>query len=241
MSADSSKAAHHKTSALKRRGFGAIEAVILTFLAYKIPQWLLVDATPYLLPLLPFTNNVQSFIVYGLFEALVLLAIYGLARVYGIGFRDLGLRNWQSSHLLMVAGAFFAYFVLSIMVRYLVGSLINVPEEVQDVGFANPTGPELVLVFLMLVVLVPFAEEMLFRGFLFKGVRSAFSFPVTAIVVSILFAVAHGQLDVGLDVFALSLVLCYLREKTDSLWPGILLHALKNSIAFLLLFVYNMG
>jgi membrane protease YdiL (CAAX protease family) len=223
------------------RSWGPIEAVILSYLAYKVPQWLLADAVPFLLPLLPFTQNVQNFVIYGMFEAFVLLVIYILVRLYGQQFPDLGLRKWQSQWLLLVAGGFFSYFVLSVMVRYFVGSFISVPEEVQQVGFTSPTGPELVLVFLMLVVLVPFAEEVLFRGFLFKGVRSKFSFVVTALVVSVLFAVAHGQLDVGLDVFALSIVLCYLREQTGSIWPGVLLHSLKNGIAFLLLFVYNVG
>jgi membrane protease YdiL (CAAX protease family) len=41
----------------------------------------------------------------------------------------------------------------------------------------------------------------------------------------------------ALDTFTLSLVLCYLRQKTDSLWPGIMLHALKNGLAFMSLFL----
>ena len=43
----------------------------------------------------------------------------------------------------------------------------------------------------------------------------------------------------ALDTFTLSMVLCYLRQETDSLWPGILLHALKNCIAFITLFVLH--
>ncbi|HSE61772.1 MAG TPA: type II CAAX endopeptidase family protein [Candidatus Saccharimonadales bacterium] len=229
------------TDLVRRGGWGPIEAVIQSYLAYKVPQWLLVDITPYLLPLIPFSKNVQSFVMYGLFELLVLLAIYGVARLYGVRFSELGLRNWKSDHLLLVAGGFFAYFALSIIVRALVSSFMEVPDTNQEIGFVNPTNGEMVLVFLMLVCVVPFAEEVLFRGFLFKGIRSRFSFLITALTVSVLFAVAHGQLSVGIDVFALSLVLCYLREKTDSLWPGILLHGLKNAVAFLLLFVYNVG
>jgi membrane protease YdiL (CAAX protease family) len=239
MSEDSSK--HTPAHAPRRRGWGPIEAVILGYLAFKVPEWLLGELAPFILPLLPVTENIQNFVFYGLFEVLVLLAIYGISRLYRVHFSELGLKKWQSSDLFLVVGGFFAYFALSAIVRMLVESFAHVPDEVQNVGFSDPTGPELILVFLMLVVLVPFAEEALFRGFLFKGVRSAFSFPVTAIVVSVLFAVAHGQLDVGLDVFALSLVLCYLRERTGSLWPGIVLHSLKNSVAFLLLFVYNVG
>jgi membrane protease YdiL (CAAX protease family) len=33
------------------------------------------------------------------------------------------------------------------------------------------------------------------------------------------------------------MVLCWLRERTKSLWPSILLHVTKNALAFVLLFV----
>jgi uncharacterized protein len=235
MSDDSSK-----KTALEQPGWGPVGAVALGFLAYKIPEWILQGIAPLLIPLLPFTKNTQSFVLYGLFEALVLLVVYVMLRVYRVSWRHIGLSRWHLKYILLVVGGYFTYLVLSMAVRYVVSSVVHVQDEAQQIGFEHPSGGELVLVFMMLVLLVPFVEEVLFRGFLFKGVRSAFPFWVTALVVSVLFAVAHGQLDVGIDVFALSLVLCYLREKTDSLWPGIMLHATKNAIAFLILFVYNM-
>ena len=42
-------------------------------------------------------------------------------------------------------------------------------------------------------------------------------------------------------MFALSIVLCGLREITGTIHAGILLHMLKNGIAFYLLFVMGMG
>jgi membrane protease YdiL (CAAX protease family) len=65
----------------------------------------------------------------------------------------------------------------------------------------------------------------------------------------VLFAAAHLQIGSGapllwtaaIDTFILSLVLCYLRYKTGSLWPGIFLHMLKNLLAFLVIFVFHKG
>jgi membrane protease YdiL (CAAX protease family) len=49
---------------------------------------------------------------------------------------------------------------------------------------------------------------------------------------------AAGPLWIGaVDTFTLSLVLVSLREITGNLWAGISLHAAKNGIAFILLFV----
>ncbi|RYZ49901.1 MAG: CPBP family intramembrane metalloprotease, partial [Sphingobacteriales bacterium] len=57
------------------------------------------------------------------------------------------------------------------------------------------------------------------------------------IVTSIVFGAIHGQWNVAVDVFALSLILCSLREITGSIWAGVLLHMLKNGIAFYFLFI----
>jgi len=61
---------------------------------------------------------------------------------------------------------------------------------------------------------------------------------VAALVTSLVFAAVHGQWNVAIDTFALSLVLCALREVTGTIWAGILLHMFKNAIAFYVLFIY---
>lgn len=69
-----------------------------------------------------------------------------------------------------------------------------------------------------------------------------------AIVTSLIFAVGHlaessqGPLYVAaIDTFVLSLVLIYLREKTGRLWASIGLHAIKNAIAFVTVFVLGVS
>jgi hypothetical protein len=57
------------------------------------------------------------------------------------------------------------------------------------------------------------------------------------IITSLLFGAVHGQWNVAIDVFVLSLVLCSLREVTGNIWAGVLLHMLKNGLAFYLLFI----
>jgi membrane protease YdiL (CAAX protease family) len=60
---------------------------------------------------------------------------------------------------------------------------------------------------------------------------------LTTLVVSVLFGIAHGQWNVGIDVFALSVSMCVLRELTGSIWAGALVHIIKNLIAFIGVFV----
>ncbi len=105
----------------------------------------------------------------------------------------------------------------------------------------------LALTFISLVILPPLAEEIMVRGFLYSTLKKAMR-PIGAVILtSALFAAAHlpeggaaGPLYIAaLDTFILSLVLIYLREKTGGLWASITLHASKNGIAFLLLFVLH--
>lgn len=111
-------------------------------------------------------------------------------------------------------------------------------KQVQETGFANlATRSQFLLAFITLVVLAPLAEEILFRGYLYGKLRRYASVWLSVLVTSGLFAVAHGQWNVGIDVFALSLVLCTLREVTGSIWAGVLLHSLKNAVAFYFLFI----
>lgn len=111
-------------------------------------------------------------------------------------------------------------------------------DQTQQVGFDSISTPvQYILAFLALVVVAPFVEELLFRGYFYGMLRKHIGFIASTLLTSIVFALVHFQWNVGVDVFALSLVLCYLREHTGALWASIGLHMIKNSIAFCLLFL----
>ncbi len=65
-----------------------------------------------------------------------------------------------------------------------------------------------------------------------------FGFVIAALISAAIFGILHGQVNLFIDTFVLGLALAWLVNKTDSLWPAIGLHMLKNGIAFLYLFVF---
>lgn len=156
--------------------------------------------------------------------------------------RELGLRGlmtWQEIGIALAGMV--TYFVLTGVLLYAAQQFlpwIDI-EQAQDLGLGMPSvGIEMAMAFLLLVVIAPFVEELLFRGYLFGKLRgSGVPFWLTALVVSLLFGIAHLQWNVGVDTFALSLVMCATREITGSLWPSVLMHMMKNGIAFYFLFV----
>jgi membrane protease YdiL (CAAX protease family) len=132
------------------------------------------------------------------------------------------------------------YFVLlaaMLAARIVLGG--DVMDQSQDLGFAKTgnSSLEIGVIFVALVVIPPLCEELMMRGFLFGKLRKVLSFWPTAILVSLTFAVAHWQINVGIDTFILSMVLCHIREKTGTIWGTIALHVVKNFVAFALLFL----
>ena len=122
--------------------------------------------------------------------------------------------------------------------------------QAQEVGFSYyVSGVDRLVAFLTLVVVAPIAEEVIFRGWLYGQMREKLakycsnmaSMVISIFLVSLLFGIIHMQWNVGVNVFALSIVLCGLREITGTIYAGILLHMLKNGVAFYLLFVMGMG
>lgn len=144
---------------------------------------------------------------------------------------------------------FAVYFPTLILTGILVRAWfpqVNLDQE-QQIGFQGASGAlPLLMTFVSLVILPPIVEEIMARGFLYSGLKSRLPRIWAVIATSIIFAVAHLQFDSGapllwsaaIDTFILSVVLIWLREKTNSLWASIGLHMIKNGIAFAALFIF---
>lgn len=149
-----------------------------------------------------------------------------------------GLPTWTD--ILLSPIGFAAQLVLSTALVSLFSNLFSWfnASEVQDVGYSDlyTTGDK-ILAFIIIAVIAPIAEEIIFRGFLYGRLRKHLNLPASMILVSLLFAVMHGQWNVGVNVFAVSLILCGLREITGTIYAGILVHIIKNALAFYLLFI----
>ena len=192
------------------------------------------------------------------FNSVVAAAIYVLTLVIVIGVpfwlgrrrttrEELGVARLPSwLDIVFAPAALIVYMFISASVLYLfsvVAPHIDLTQA-QDIPFSGLCYQyEYVLAFLTLVILAPVAEELLFRGYLFGKMRKHAPFWLAMIITSILFGGLHLiagaslQWNVAADTFALSLVLCTLRQITGNIWAGVLLHMIKNGIAYYFLFI----
>ena len=90
---------------------------------------------------------------------------------------------------------------------------------------------------LEVIILAPIVEEIFFRGIIYKVLRSRFSFMLSALFTSLLFAAIHRVPSNILPLFVISFSLCYTYEKTKSIYSPIIFHSIHNtlSITFLLI------
>ncbi len=80
-------------------------------------------------------------------------------------------------------------------------------------------------------LLVPAAEELVFRGMIYGTLRQRFSFPAAMIVSASLFGLYHGSVVQGLYGICMGLVLAESYEHRGGFWAAVTVHAAANLTA----------
>ena len=89
--------------------------------------------------------------------------------------------------------------------------------------------------FVAVAILVPVAEEMVFRGFILRSLTRHFSAPWCPVVLSaLLFGMAHGNAAQFVNGFCAGLLLGWLYLRTGSIVYGVVYHMANNFLAFVL-------
>ena len=194
----------------------------------------------------PLANSIFSVISYGLSLLIVVILppLLFKDKIAKITRERLGLRGlptWTDVGLAPVG------YIVSILIAAGLTALFNMmtwfnARETQDLGYSYyMQGWERGLAFIMLAVIAPIVEEIIFRGWLYGKLRIKIPKWVAILVTSLLFGLIHLQWNVGITVFAMSVVNCILREVTGTIYAGMLVHMLNNGIAFYLVYVMGMS
>lgn len=206
---------------------------------------------------LPILQSVLSVIVYLLTTLIIVLTSWKVAGSK-LGLADFGLNKLPTwTDLILAPAGFVIYIFSSGIIIYLASNFLPWfnTEQPQELGFGNLNyNYEYLIVFMAIVVIGPFFEEILFRGYLFNKLAGKIPSWLSILINSLLFTALHidwpsffKSFDFGLvfgsltfDIFILSIVLCLLTKSAKSVWPAIVLHMIKNSLAFIVLFIYPM-
>lgn len=137
----------------------------------------------------------------------------------------LGLRRFDSSAVAWMGVSIAVYLAFAAAYVALVGE----PEQ-EDIAEAFGSLPFQIF---LIAIAAPISEEIFFRGMLFGGLRRRMPMVVAALVSAIVFGGLHAFTGISAvpPLIAFGFILALLYEKTGSIVPGILLHALNNSVA----------
>ncbi len=219
-----------------KTAFCILTALAIYIFAHIIVQ-LLELALNYVLPSAFTSANSKEFL--GAFFLLLRSFFSGFCAVFylkhilkqSINLQSLFFKKIKTAHLLYVP-LFLIVCVFCTFIASFIGAYFGT-KPVYSATHLPQNGAALVVTFAALCVVSPILEELFFRGILQNLVFV--KHPYTCMVfVSLIFAVLHGSFETFLNTFTLSLVLCLTYYKTKTLAVCILLHALYNTIIFVL-------
>lgn len=174
----------------------------------------------------------------------------GTALVMGVGrgrftLAEIGLRpprwkwSWLGLALALVLLLLPLRSALGILVEYLLhGNLDSLTARSQLV---QPVGADWLSFWVTLIfvgVLVPFSEELFFRGAIYTWLRERTPLWVAVLVSAAIFGLGHADsLGVVASSFVIGVVNALVFEKTRSLWVPVIIHAANNSLAVILVYL----
>jgi membrane protease YdiL (CAAX protease family) len=129
-------------------------------------------------------------------------------------------------------------FTLLALVQIILRALGIEQTQIEQLqGLRSATDWQFLAVAFVAAVVAPIAEEVYFRGYVFRA-YCAQKGPIPAYLYSsALFAAVHLNPQASLPIFVMSLGLAALYHRTGSVVPGIVAHGFNNGLAFLALYL----
>ncbi len=206
-------------------------------------------------PLPPQTDLIDAIIIF-LFSCIIegaflIAPLYFANRAFRsttlhtrLAFRALGFRSFQIGRTsLLIVVFLFAILGVDILYQYVITVLhLHLQTNDQLILEQSKNAPLSTYATLIAAVFVaPFCEEVFFRGFVFPGLHGRIPLGGAIVLSAFLFAAAHADIGSFAVLFIIGLALAFLRWRTRSIWPGMLLHMLNNGVAALAIVLAMQG
>lgn len=176
-------------------------------------------AAVWLLPDRSMLSLLSMFFGTALVAVVAAVAPLGWAAIPALGLRPIG---WRPV-VLGVLG--------TLVLSFAVSQLGLQPQGVKQVTDTVRQPLQLAKTLLILALLAPLVEELVFRGLLYGWLARRWGTGVAFIASSLAFAAAHVELAHALLVLPLGLWFGWLRRRTDSLLPSLVAHMINNGVA----------
>ncbi|SHG51663.1 hypothetical protein SAMN02745221_00364 [Thermosyntropha lipolytica DSM 11003] len=227
----------------KRINWGLTD-VILIYLGIVVAGVLFSTFSPDIITFMYFKgiepSEINLFLVSYLLQFLitVLLVFLFVLLIRGNKWKDLGINpvSWPLFvQYGLGGGLFLIIFILlsSIPINYLNPDLS--PQLYEEILRSVQNKYQLGLLFLSGALLAPLSEELFYRGMIYPVLRRYLGVRGGILLGGVIFGLAHMDLWRALPLSIGGIILCYIYEKTGSLWPSIAAHGIWNGTMALIL------
>ena len=103
--------------------------------------------------------------------------------------------------------------------------------------FEDASDTSVAILAFSVAILTPFAEEILFRGFILGMLMKRYSDTQAIVISSLIFAIAHEPIAMAL-AFGGGLLYGWVRIRTCSILPGMIAHAIWNGFITIIVILY---
>lgn len=164
-----------------------------------------------------------------------LIMVYFLSSTFKRKIKDLKFSFKPKETIDTIAMMYFLNYAIGIIGALL--SKFGFPDTSPDFSLSGGFLYNL-FTFISVVILAPIFEELIFRGTILQ-VLSKYNKVFAILVTSLLFGLLHLNMTQAVPAFFMSLILCYMCLKTDSLLVTILAHAGNNFLALMSVYSDN--
>ncbi len=208
--------------------------LLLLLLLIVAGVFLLPSLVAIFVPQAAFTSLSTVFALF-LAQSIMMLGLTWLVvlRPYHLRLADIGLRpTYRAWYRLAVAAGFLCLPLVgavNLLVQNLLGSPIDNPqlENLAPEGFSWTS---LIAMLLLVGVLVPIIEEIIFRGLILGWLCGRLPYILAVPLNALLFSLVHGIPQLMPALAVMGLVLCVFALRSGSLWPAIVVHGTFNSL-----------
>ncbi len=161
-----------------------------------------------------------------------MIGIYVIAlKPKKLSWKEVGISRFPSSYLRPIIGWTFVLIAVSVGLVMLMELLIgvNTSNSKSQSLQSNLTILTFLIGFISAAVISPIYEELFYRGFLYRVLRSKFGVTIGMLISSTIFMLVHIPTYNTLPVnFVGGLIFSWTYEKTGSIFPAMIIHSIFN-------------
>ena len=211
--------------------------LLLTLVLVLIPffiEYLLAQA---------FTDILQNDLYSGTLIGFIMSIIFTLGvfliaiKPKNLKWKEVGFQCFSKSYWSSIMGWIIILIVGSILLAYVVDWLLEIGtnNSKTDSLATRLSTFNIIIAFISAAIVSPIYEEIFYRGFLYRFFRSKFGLLAGMLISSFIFMIVHIPTFNSLPYTFLSgLIFAWTYEKTQSIYPAMIIHGIFNGIAVIL-------